>query len=38
MMSKKKKFNRFSKKNLWANKRVTPKGYRMIAWHQGRNN
>ena len=37
-MSKKKKYNRFSQRNLWGNKRVTPKGYRMIVWHQGRSN
>lgn len=37
-MSKKKKFNRFSKANYWANKRVTPKGYSRISWPKGRNN
>ena len=34
-MSKKKKFNRFSKKNFWANKRVTPKGYGKDSWPKG---
>ena len=37
-MSKKKKFNRFSKKNCWANKRVTPKGYGMVSWPKGTKN
>ncbi len=34
-MSKKKKYNRFSMRNLWENKRVTPKGYGRVSWPKG---
>ena len=37
-MSKKKKYNRFSKTRLWGNKRVTPKGYGMDSWPKGAKN
>ena len=37
-MSKKKKYNRFSKTRLWGNKRVTPKGYGMVSWPKGTKN